>query len=90
MSENKAIGKIESYYLKHRRNSIYVALEEVNDHDFFWSETEIQEFEQLWKEDCKLTEIVEIMERSEISVFLLAIDRLMKGKIKRREDWRVW
>lgn len=90
MDESKTIAKIEAFYLRHKRNSTYVALEKVADHDFFWSSTEVKEFEQLWKEECPLKEIAEILERSELSVFLLAVDRLMQGKIKQREGWKAW
>jgi hypothetical protein len=89
-SEQKAIGKIESYYLRNQRQNIYVALEEVEDADFFWSRDEINEFYFWWKKDKPLTEIAYEMERTETAVLLLALDRLMKGKIQPRDGWKIW
>jgi hypothetical protein len=89
-SEQKAIGKIEALYLRNQRRNIYTALEEVEDIDFFWSRTEIHEFDFWWKQDKPLTEIAEEMERTETAVLLLALDRVMKGKIKPRNGWKIW
>ncbi|MGF6951893.1 phenylpyruvate tautomerase PptA (4-oxalocrotonate tautomerase family) [Neobacillus sp. B4I6] len=89
-SEQKAIGKIEAFYLRNQRRSIYIALEEVEDADFFWGRTEIKEFDFWWKKDTPLTKIAYEMERTETAVLLLALDRVMKGKIKPRDGWRIW
>jgi hypothetical protein len=88
-SEQKAIGKIEAFYLRNQRRNIYTALEEVEDIDFFWSRDEINEFDFWWKKDKPLTEIAEELERSETAIFLLALDRLAKGKINPR-NWKIW
>jgi hypothetical protein len=89
ISELMTIGKIESHYLRFRRNYIYTALEEVDGADFFWSRDEVKEFEFWWKKDKPITEIAEEMERTETAVLLLALDRLSKERIKPR-NWRIW
>jgi hypothetical protein len=89
-SERKAIGKIEAFYLRNQRRHIYTALEEVDDADFFWGRTEINEFDFWWKKDKPLTEIADEMERTETAVLLLALDRVMKGKIQPRDGWKIW
>lgn len=75
---------------KHKRNQIYVALEDVDDVEFIWSEKQIANFEILWNMDMPLTEISKQLGCTETSVFLLAFDRALKGFIKRREGWNIW
>lgn len=75
---------------RHKRNQIYVALEDVEDVEFIWSEKEIANFEILWNMDMPLAEIAKQLDCTETSVFLLAFDRGLKGAIKPRDGWRIW
>jgi adenylate cyclase class IV len=89
LKENITIGKMEQYYLRNKRPLIYVALEEVEDAEFFWSPVEIKLFTRMWKMGMKLEDIAKELHRSEIAVFLLSLDRIFQGKIKPR-DWKIW
>lgn len=75
---------------KHKRNQIYVALEDVEDAEFIWSEKEIAKFEILWEKDMPLVDISKQLGCTETSVFLLAFDRGLKGTIKPRKGWHIW
>ena len=77
-------------HLQFQRDETYVALEEVENHDFFWSKTEINKFQRLWKKDVPLVEIAETLGRSELACMFLALDRMMKGKLTPRAGWRIW
>lgn len=88
--ENRAVGRMEKYYFKNIRNHIYLALEEVEDTDFYWSPSEIEKFDVMWKKDTSLHEISKEMRRTEISVFLLSIDRVFRKKVKPRSGWNFW
>ena len=88
-SENMAKAKIESYYLKDKRQTIYVALENVNETEWFWSESEVKRFDRLWNMNMTLEGIAEQMERSMVSVLFLAFDRMYNEKVKLR-DWDIW
>jgi hypothetical protein len=67
-----------------------VALEDVEDTNFFWSQEEIQRFDEMWFEDMPMTDIAKEMRRTELSVFLLAVDRMFQGKNKPRKGWKFW
>jgi phenylpyruvate tautomerase PptA (4-oxalocrotonate tautomerase family) len=88
--EKSTITKMENYYLRNQRNMIYIALEEVEDTDFFWSKKEIRKFDILWKQKISLKEIAKEMHRSEISVLLLSFDRILRELIEPREGWKIW
>jgi hypothetical protein len=88
--ESQAIGWMEYNYLKQKRNTIYIALEDVEDVDFYWSPKEIETFDGHWKEDTSIIDIAKSMRRSELAVFLLSLDRIFKRKIKTRKDWNFW
>lgn len=75
---------------KHRRNQIYIALEDVEDTEFIWSEKQVNNFEILWNMDMPLVDIAKQLDASESSVFLLAFDRGLKGTIKPRKGWCIW
>lgn len=81
---------MENLYLKLRRNVIYTALEDLPDTDWFWSPSEIEEFDWLWSKDVELVKIAEEMGRSEYAVMFLSFDRLAKGLIEPREGWKIW
>lgn len=87
--EKMTAGKIESYYLKLKRNSIYTSLEDIQDTEWFWSPSEIKEFDWFWKQEKPIQEIAKELGRSEVAVFLLALDRMYKERITPR-DWRIW
>jgi hypothetical protein len=90
IKESKNIGMMEQYYLRNKRSSIYIALEEVEDADFYWSPLEINRFDELWKKDTSIVEIAKEMKRSEIAVFLLSLDRVFRNKVKPRTGWKFW
>ena len=88
--EEMVKGQLENSYLRFNRNLIYIALEEVEDTDFFWSPIEIQNFDEMWFDSIPLTDIAKEMRRTEMSVFLLAFDRIARGKIEPRKEWKIW
>jgi uncharacterized protein YjbK len=90
LKENQAIGRMEYNYLQHKRNTIYIALEEVEDADFYWSPKEIEKFDILWKKKTPITEIATAMRRTEVAVFLLSLDRVFRGINKPRRGWKIW
>lgn len=90
IQENRTVGRMEQYYFKNKRNNIYIAMEEVEDADFYWSPNEIKQFDALWEEDTPIVEIATEMKRSEIAVFLLSLDRIFRKKIKSRKNWNFW
>lgn len=87
--ENKARGKIESYYLRLKRNVIYTTFEGIEDINWYWSTQEVQMFDEMWFDDKPLTDIAKELRRTEIAVFFLSLDRVYEGKIKPRE-WKIW
>jgi hypothetical protein len=90
IQENRTVGRVEKYYFQNKRNNIYIALEEVEDADFYWSRKEIEKFDKKWNEDTPITEIAMEMKRTEIAVFLLSLDRIFRGQIKPRKNWKIW
>jgi hypothetical protein len=89
MSDDKAIAQIEKRHLKDERNNLYIAFEELEDVDFYWSDKEVKMFDKLWKRKAPVADIAKALHRDEISVFLLSLDRIFQKKIKPR-DWIVW
>ncbi|MFE8704112.1 hypothetical protein ACFYKX_26445 [Cytobacillus sp. FJAT-54145] len=89
INDNKAKGKIESYYLRLKRNTIYTSLEDIEDTEWYWSPSEVKEFDELWNKDMPIKEMALELGRSEIAVFLQSLDRLYKGKIQPR-NWHFW
>lgn len=83
------INKLSDRFVT-KRNKIYVALEDVRDMDFIWDMKEVFEFEKMWRRKVPLREIAAELNTTEVSVFLLALDRLQRGYIKPRNGWRVW
>lgn len=77
-------------YFRESRRNIYIALEDIKDLDFFWDEDDVLEFDRLWDENIPFLEIVDSLNRSLDSVYLLAIDRIIRNKIKIREGWNMW
>lgn len=89
-TENRKIAKLEQNHLTHKRKYIYTALENVEEVEWYWSVKEILAFQELWKADISVRDIAACMKRTEMSVLLLSLDRIAKGKIKPREGWQIW
>lgn len=89
MSEAKVIGKLESYYLEHKRGNLHISLEDLDDTEWFWSLSEVERFDKLWKQRITLKDIAKELKRSETAVFLQALDRIDKGKVRPRH-WNIW
>lgn len=77
-------------YLYKRRDKICIALENVPDLEFIWTDREIKQFDILWHLDMPITDLAEYFARSERSVFLLGIDRVFQGLIEPRKGWAIW
>ena len=80
-SENKALAKINRYYLTENRKPLYIALEEM---DFTWSTKDVKEFDKLWKKGKSLVELAKHFNRTTEEVAVLVMDRALKDKIKPR------
>lgn len=89
ISDKRVRSKIESHYLRLKRNVIYTSLEDIEDTEWFWAPSEIKKFDQLWNEDMPIKEMAIELGRSEVAVFLQSLDRLYKGKIEARK-WNIW
>ena len=80
--ENRAVGHIETKFLKNKNRNVYIALEEVN---FLWSAKHVKEFDEMWNMGFPMEEIAEYFERPEIEVVLLIMSRDMDKKIGARK-----
>jgi hypothetical protein len=89
INENKCIGRVEHYYLKHKRNKIHVAMEDIEDTEWFWSEKEVRKFRRLWKMNMRIDHIAKEMKRSEVAIMFLALDQIHQKNIRAR-DWNIW
>lgn len=78
------------YFKLKRRNVVYTALEGIDGAEWFWSIPELEEFDWMWNKDKPLKEIARELQRSEVAILLLSLDRIAKKKIKPREGWRIW
>jgi hypothetical protein len=61
------------------RHELYIACEQF---DFDWTVWAVGRFDAFWADGMNLGEISETMQRNEIEVFMLYLDRVYKGKIK--------
>jgi hypothetical protein len=76
--------EMSGWDLKHderKRNNIYIVLEEI---DFTWDETEVEEFERLWRAGVSLYAMAGIFKRDVDELVLLVMDRKRLGKIEKR------
>ncbi|WP_410896350.1 hypothetical protein [Neobacillus sp. 204] len=73
-----------------RRQKLYIALEDIPDTDFFWDDKEVVMFDILWHRDLPISEIAEILGKTELSVLFLSMDRIIKEKISPRKGWNLW
>lgn len=81
---------VNKYHGFFRLSPIYVALEDVPDTEFIWTEKEVGNFDILWNLNVPLKRIAVQLQRTESSVFMLAYDRALKGEIKPRNGWAIW
>ncbi|WP_313798826.1 hypothetical protein [Cytobacillus sp.] len=88
--ENLAIARLEDAYLRIRRDNINISLEDIEDSEWMWSNKEIAKLDRLWELDVPMKRMAVVLGRTEIAVFFQVLDRLYKGAIKPREDWRIW
>lgn len=79
--ESRAINSIENYYMTEERNSIYIALEELN---FVWSIEQVEYVVQLYKEGWDIRFISNRTMREVDEVAVLLIDLCRKRKIQPR------
>lgn len=87
--ENRTINTLESNYMSEERLNIYTLLEDIEEIRWHWSMEEIKLFEKLWNHNHRLVDIAAYMKRTEISILMLSLDRLLKGKIPRRDEWKI-
>lgn len=85
-----AAKKREKRNFKVFRENIYIALEDIPDADFIWSEKEMNHFKILWNLDTPLNDIAAQFNRPGLSALLIALDLGIKGEIKGREGWTIW
>ena len=88
--ESRKISKLEQNHLTHKRKYIYTAMENVEDIDWYWDVKEILAFQELWNAEISVKDIAAYLKRTEMSVLLLSLDRMAKGKIKPRQGWSLW
>ncbi|MCA1029316.1 hypothetical protein LCM23_25215 [Cytobacillus kochii] len=85
----KAVRQINKMHLRESRNVIYISFEDLPDTEIFWSEKEVATFDHYWKLNITIEGIAKMMRRSESSVMLLGLDRMIRGKVPAR-DWNIW
>ncbi|RID85647.1 hypothetical protein D1970_08820 [Mesobacillus zeae] len=86
----KSAGRLEAKYLKNRRRYIYTAMDNVKEVEWHWSAPDVIAFQELWEAGISIKDIAAYFKQSELSVFLLSLDRLSKDKITPREGWNIW
>lgn len=89
INERMCLGRLEGDYLRNKRVNINVSLEDIEDTEWFWSNNEIKKFKALWKKDTPIQDMAVDLKRSEIAVFLQALDLIYRGEVKPR-NWRIW
>jgi hypothetical protein len=85
-TEDRSITGIENSYMTEKRQSIYIALEDVN---FIWCPKEVKDVDAMWNMGLSIEVIADSFERSINDVFVLLWDRLEKGSIKKRKG-SIW
>lgn len=88
--EEMAKGRIESDYLTDEKYSFSIALESLSDTDWFWTPEEHEKFDNLWKIKMPMNLMAKELNRSEMAVFLNALDRMANGFIEPRKGWKIW
>lgn len=87
--ENRTINTLESNYMSEKRLNIYTSLEDIEEIQWHWSMEEINVFESLWNQGKGLVDIADYFKHTELSILLLSLDRLAKGKITKRSNWKI-
>ncbi|MDQ0414197.1 hypothetical protein [Mesobacillus stamsii] len=87
--EKRTINTLESNYMSEERLNIYTSLEDIEEIRWHWSMEEINVFESLWKQGKGLVDIAAYFNHTELSILLLSLDRLAKGEITRRSEWKI-
>lgn len=72
---------IERDYMKHKRQTVYIALEELN---FIWDIQDVCAFQDMWERGWDCTQIAEHLGRMPEEVAVLVIDRAAAGAIGKR------
>ncbi len=88
--EEMAKGRIESQYLTDEKYNFSIALENISDTDWFWTPEEHEKFDKLWNIKMPMNLMAKELNRSEMAVFLNALDRMASGFIKPRKGWKIW
>jgi hypothetical protein len=61
------------------RHELYIACDQF---DFDWTKWAVARFDEFWQAGESLQSIAKIMQRNEIEVFMLYLDRVYKNKIQ--------
>ncbi len=80
--DDSIVKSMETRYLRNKAGQTYIACEDLN---FVWAKTEIEEFNQLWKEGKRLDEMSRHFRRSQEEILLLALDQGMLERIGPRQ-----
>ena len=81
-SENRSIGKLESYYLRNKAGQTYLACEDMN---FMWTRQQVKDFRILWDEGRNIDELARYFGRPQEEILIIALDLGMKNRIKPRK-----
>lgn len=82
-AESRAIGRLETAYLKQRRRQLYIACEDL---DFVWSLSELRKFREMWNEGYSIVDIADELDRPQEEVAILILDQSNKGNIQPRKN----
>lgn len=80
MGETWTIKNIEQKYLSHKRNDIYIMLED-EEINWYWDDAEVLEFDQMFNEGAQISELAAHFGRPTFEVALLIMDRDLKGML---------
>ena len=69
--------------------AIYVPLEDL-DGEWIWTETEIKQFDMLFKNGMPLKKMASYFERYETTILVVWLDRYIKGELGVRDGWNLW
>ena len=73
------------YFIK----DIYLPLEGLGE-EWHWTVGEINRFDDLWRMGIPLKDMAVTFKKQETTMVIVAIDRLIQGKIKPRKGWNIW
>lgn len=80
--EGQSITELEKTFITKKRNTIYIALEDIN---FDWRDKEVQKVRMMWESDYPIKDIAKKLRRPIDDVAMLIYDQALKRKIKPRE-----